>query len=62
MDVTLSQARDEAREKRRAVRLGLDVGLPPVGQRGALVAAESKSVAHSFEAVALEFFESQSSA
>lgn len=57
-DVTLSQARDEAREKRRAVRLGLDVGLAPVGQRKA--PTEAPLIAgHPFEAVAMEFLDSK---
>lgn len=57
-DVTLSQARDEAREKRRAVRLNLDLGFGPVGQRIPLQ-SEAESPVHTFEAVALEFINSK---
>ncbi|MDR2325519.1 MAG: integrase arm-type DNA-binding domain-containing protein [Acidovorax sp.] len=57
-DVTLSQARDEAREKHRSVRLGLDLGLPAVGQRPTKpVAIEVQK--RTFKAVAIELIESK---
>ncbi|VUZ28996.1 Prophage integrase IntA [uncultured Comamonas sp.] len=55
-DVTLSQARDAAREKRRAVRLGLEV---EIGQKTSVVSSVPVKSEHFFKDVALEFIESK---
>lgn len=57
-DVTLSQARDAAREKRRSLRLGLDLGLPTIGER-AKPAPAPVPVKHLFSVVAAEFIDSK---
>lgn len=60
-DVTLSQARDAAIEKRRSIRMGLDLGLPEVGQRTKkqnVVVVAQKPV-HTFKDVANEFIETK---
>lgn len=54
-DVTLSQARDEAREKRRAVRLGLDLGLPEVGARAPKAVSEKTNTDNRFMDVADDY-------
>lgn len=60
-DVTLSQARDAAIEKRRSIRMGLDLGLPEVGPRTKkqnVVVVAQKPV-HTFKDVANEFIETK---
>ena len=53
-DLTLSRARDEALEKRRAIRLGLDLGLPEIGSRPAKESAKP-TVVHTFKHAADSF-------
>ncbi|WP_353738637.1 phage integrase central domain-containing protein [Comamonas sp.] len=59
-DVTLSQARDEANEKRRAIRLGLEHWIPAVGAKAEKALPVSSS-AHVFKDVAEAFIETKRS-
>lgn len=56
-DVTLSQARDAAIEKRRAIRLGLELGLPEVGARPEKVVVKAVPLVNTFKTVAESYIE-----
>lgn len=60
-DVTLSQARDAAMEKRRAIRLGLDLGLADAGakKRASIATEQADKPRHCFSEVAEAYIETK---